>query len=116
MIVEFSNDAIFSISLDDVITSWNRGAENIFGYSAEEIIGSPIFTIIPPERYNERANIHDTILRGEKVEHFETTRIRKDGSQIVVSITTSPMLDANGKITGNSVIARDVIARDVNVL
>jgi PAS domain S-box-containing protein len=111
MIVEFSNDAIFSISLDDVITSWNRGAENIFGYSAEEIIGSPIFTLIPTERHSERARIQSTILRGEKLDHFETTRIRKDGSHIVVSITTSPMLDANGNITGNSVIARDVIER-----
>jgi PAS domain S-box-containing protein len=111
MIVEFSNDAIFSVSLDDVITSWNRGAEDLFGYPAGEIIGSTVFTIIPMERYHERANIYDTILRGEKVEHFETTRIRKDGSQIDVSITTSPMLNLNGHVTGNSVIARDVTGR-----
>jgi PAS domain S-box-containing protein len=111
MIVEFSHDAIFSVSLDDVITSWNRGAEDIFGYSAGEIIGSPVFTIIPTDRHHERVNILDTILRGEKVEHFETTRIRKDGSQLDVSITTSPMLNINGHITGNSVIARDVTER-----
>jgi PAS domain S-box-containing protein len=111
MIVEFSNDAIFSITLDDIITSWNRGAENIFGYSAGEIIGSPIFTIIPTDRYHERVHIQKSIQRGENVEHFETTRIRKDGSQILVSITTSPMLNAEGKITGNSVIAREVTAR-----
>lgn len=111
MIVESSNDAIFSISLDDVITSWNRGAENIFGYSAGEIIGSQIFTILPAERYGERHQILQTILGGEQVQHFETIRIRKDGSQIYVSITTSPLLDADGKIIGNSVIARDVTER-----
>jgi PAS domain S-box-containing protein len=116
MIVEFSNDAIFSISLDDVITSWNRGAENIFGYTAEEIIGNPIFMLIPPECNLERAHIRDTIRLGEKVEHFGTTRIRKDGSQIVVSITTSPILNAHKEITGNLVIARDVLAKDVTVL
>jgi PAS domain S-box-containing protein len=107
-IVECSNDAIFSISLNDDITSWNRGAENIFGYSAGEIIGSKIFTLIPTERHHERTRIQKTIQSGKKVEQFETTRIKKDGSQILVSITTSPMLDADGNITGNSVIARDV--------
>jgi PAS domain S-box-containing protein len=111
MIVEYSNDAIFSITLDDIITSWNRGAESIFGYSAGEIIGSPIFTLIPTDRHHERVHIQKTIQLGEKVEHFETTRIRKDGSQILVSITTSPMLNAAGKITGNSVIAREVTDR-----
>jgi PAS domain S-box-containing protein len=116
MIVEFSNDAIFSISLDDVITSWNRGAENIFGYTAEEIIGNPIFMLIPPECNHERTHIRDTIRLGEQVEHFGTTRIRKDGSQIVVSITTSPILNAHREITGNLVIARDVLAKDVTVL
>lgn len=111
MIVESSNDAIFSISLDNIITSWNRGAENVFGYSAREIIGSHIFTIIPPERYAERSQILQTILSGEQVKHFETTRTRKDGRQIFVSLTTSPILDADGKIIGNSVIARDVTER-----
>lgn len=111
LIVESSNDAIFSISLDDVIMSWNRGAENIFGYSAREIIGSQIFTIIPAERFGERSQILQTILSGERVHHYETTRNRKDGRQIYVSITTSPLLDADGKIIGNSVIARDVTER-----
>lgn len=111
MIVESSNDAIFSISLDDVITSWNRGAENIFGYTASEIIGSHIFTLIPAYRYGERAQILQKILKGEQIQHFETTRIRKDGTQIYVSITTSPLLNANGKTIGNSVIARDVTER-----
>ncbi len=111
MIVESSNDAIFSISLDGVITSWNRGAENVFGYSAGEIIGNQIVTIIPAERYDERSRILQTILGSGQVNDFETTRIKKDGSQIQVSITTSPIRDADGKITGNSVIARDVTER-----
>jgi len=93
MIVESSNDAIFSVSLDHVITSWNRGAENIFGYSASEIIGRPIFTIFPADRYSERFEIMQTIMNGEQVRHFETTRLRKDGRQIYVSITTSPLLN-----------------------
>ena len=111
MIVESSKDAIFSISLEDVITSWNRGAEVVFGYTAKEIIGSKIFTLLPAERYDERSQILQKILNGEQVEHFETVRIRKDGSQIYVSITTSPLLNADGKIIGNSVIARDVTER-----
>ncbi|MDD2581248.1 MAG: EAL domain-containing protein [Desulfuromonadaceae bacterium] len=111
MIVESSNDAIFSISLDGAITSWNRGAEKVFGYSSDEIVGRQIFTIMPPERYDERARVLQTILSGEQLQFFETTRIKKDGSRIYVSITTSPMLDADGKIIGNSVIARDVTER-----
>ncbi|MBC7962623.1 MAG: EAL domain-containing protein [Steroidobacteraceae bacterium] len=111
LIVESSSDAIYSISLDDVITSWNRGAENIFGYSASEIIGSQIFTVIPSDRCGERHRILQTILSGEHVQHFETSRVRKDGTQIHVSITTSPLLNTDGKIIGNSVIARDVTER-----
>lgn len=111
MIVESSNDAIFSISLDGVITSWNSGAETVFGYSAREIIGSHIFTIIPAERYSERSQILQAIMGGDQVRHFETIRIKKDGSLIYVSITTSPILDANGNVVGNSVIARDVTER-----
>ncbi len=111
MIVESSHDAIFSISMDNVITSWNRGAEKIFGYTAAEIIGSQIFTLIPADRSDERSHIMQKILRDEQVRHFETVRIRKDGSPIYVSITTSPLLDVDGKIIGNSVIARDVTER-----
>jgi len=111
MIVESSDDAIFSVSLDDTITSWNRGAENVFGYSASEIIGRTIFTLIPPERYDERSHILQKIMNGERLQHFETVRIKKDGSRINVSITTSPLLNANGKVIGNSVIARDVTER-----
>lgn len=110
-IVESSNDAIFSVSRDDIIISWNKGAEKIFGYAAREIIGRPIYTIMPPERYGERAQIMQAILKGEELRHFETTRLRKDGSQIYVSLTASPILAADGKIIGNSVIARDVTER-----
>jgi len=108
MIVESSHDAIFSLSPDEVITSWNRGAENILGYSAGEIIGCRVFTIIPAEIYQERSRIKQTILNGEQADHFETRCIKKDGSLIYASITTSPLLDAAGKTVGNSVIARDV--------
>jgi len=111
MIVEASNDAIFSIALDDTITSWNKGAEKIFGFSAKEIIGQPIFTLLPPERYDERAEILQSILKGEELCHFETTQLKKDGNEIYVSLSTSPILAANGKIIGNSVIARDVTER-----
>jgi diguanylate cyclase (GGDEF)-like protein/PAS domain S-box-containing protein len=108
MIVETSYDAIFSVSLDSVITSWNRGAENIFGHSARDIIGEHVFTIIPSDRHNERSHILQAILKGEQVEHYQTTRVKKDGTHIYVSITASPLLNAEGEITGNSVIARDV--------
>jgi diguanylate cyclase (GGDEF)-like protein/PAS domain S-box-containing protein len=110
-IVESSNDAIFIVSLDDVITSWNRGGEDIFGYTAGEIIGRQIFTIIAAECYGEISRILQTILNGEQVRHYETTCVRKDGSRIYVSFTTSPFLNADGKIIGNSVIARDVTER-----
>jgi len=111
MIVESSTDAIFSISLGGCITSWNRGAENIFGYTSSEIIGSQIFTIIPIERYDERFQILQAIQSGAQVRDFETTRVKKDGSLIYVSLITSPIEDADGKIVGNSVIARDVTER-----
>jgi diguanylate cyclase (GGDEF)-like protein/PAS domain S-box-containing protein len=111
LIVESSNDGIFSISLDHAITSWNKGAENIFGFCAAEIIGKPVFTIIPVQRRAERSQILEMILRGEELQHYETTRTRKDGREIYVSITTSPMLSAEGMIVGNAVIARDVTER-----
>jgi PAS domain S-box-containing protein len=107
-IVENSNDAIFSISLDDMITSWNRGAENIYGYQADEIIGKSIYTLIPADRHHERVTIQKTIQQDKKIEQFETNRLKKGGEQVLVSITTSPMRDSNGQISGNSVIARNV--------
>ena len=107
-IVESSDDAIVGKTLDGIITSWNRGAERIFGYSAEEMIGEPISRMVPPERRDELATILATIRRGERVNHFASERVRKDGRRIDVSLTVSPIRDRNGGIIGASKIARDI--------
>jgi PAS domain S-box-containing protein len=107
-IVESSDDAIVSKNLDGVITSWNKGAERVFGYSAEEAIGQPITIVIPYDRQDEEPTILTRIRRGERIEHFETIRQRKNGSLIVVSLSVSPLKDAEGKIVGASKIARDI--------
>ena len=107
-IVEFSADAIVSKNLDGIITSWNRGAERVFGYTAEEVIGQPITIVIPQDRQDEERMILTRIRRGERIEQFETVRQRKHGSLIVVSLTVSPVKNAEGKIVGASKIARDI--------
>ena len=107
-IVESSDDAIVSKNLDGIITSWNRSAERIFGYSAEEAIGQPITIVIPQDRRDEERTILTRIRRGERIEHFETVRQRKHGSLIVVSLTVSPVKDAVGRIVGAAKIARDI--------
>jgi PAS domain S-box-containing protein len=107
-IVESSDDAIVSKNLDGIITSWNRGAERIFGYTAEEAVGQPITMVIPQDRQNEERAILTRIRRGERIDHFETVRQRKHGSLIVVSLTVSPVKDDEGKIVGASKIARDI--------
>ena len=107
-IVESSDDAIVSKNLDGIITSWNRSAERIFGYTAEEAIGQPITIVIPQDRRDEERTILTRIRRGERIEHFETVRQRKHGSLIVVSLTVSPVKDAEGKIVGAAKIARDI--------
>ena len=107
-IVESSDDVIVSKNLDGIILSWNRGAERVFGYSAEEAIGHPITIVIPKDRQNEEHEILTRIRRGEPVDHFETVRQRKDGSLITVSLTISPVKNAEGKIVGASKIARDI--------
>ncbi|MBC7930535.1 MAG: PAS domain S-box protein, partial [Rubrivivax sp.] len=107
-IVESSDDAIISMSVDGTIQSWNAGAEKSFGYTARELIGSPITTLIPPERTGEELQIIERIKRGERIEHFETVRVRKDGSALDVSLTFSPIKDIHGQITGISKIARDI--------
>jgi PAS domain S-box-containing protein len=107
-IVESSDDAIVSKNLDGIITSWNSGAERVFGYSAREAIGQPITLVIPEERHNEEREILTRIRRGERIDHFETVRQRKDGGPITVSLTVSPVKDASGKIVGASKIARDI--------
>ena len=106
--VENSDDAIVSKSLDGIITSWNKGAEHVFGYAAEEAIGQPITILIPKDRQNEEREILTHIRRGEGIVHFETVRQRKHGSLIAVSITVSPVKNAEGKIIGASKIARDI--------
>lgn len=107
-IVDSSDDAIVSKTLDGVITSWNRGAERIFGYTAEEAIGQHITLIIPRERHPEEADVLAHIRRGEKVDHFETIRQTKDGRRLDISLTVSPVRDGNGKIIGASKVARDI--------
>jgi PAS domain S-box-containing protein len=107
-IVESSDDAIISKNLDGVIASWNRGAERIFGYTAEEAVGQPITIVIPQDRQDEERNILSRVRRGERIDHFETVRQRKHGSLITVSLTVSPVRNAGGKIVGASKIARDI--------
>jgi PAS domain S-box-containing protein len=113
-IVQSSDDAIVSKSLDGIITSWNKGAERVFGYSASEAIGQPITLVIPEDRQSEEREILMRIRRGERIDHFETIRQRKHGSLIVVSLTVSPVKDANGKIVGASKIARDITEQKKN--
>ncbi len=110
-IVESSDDAIVSKNLDGVITSWNAGAERVFGYSAAEAIGQPITIVIPQDRHDEERTILARIRRGERIDHFETLRQRKDGSLIVISLTVSPVKDPEGRIVGASKIARDITER-----
>ncbi len=107
-IVECCDDAIIGKTLDGIITSWNRGAERLFGHAAAETIGRSILLLIPPERRDEEATILSRLCRGERIEHFETQRITKSGEQIDVSLTVSPIRDARGRIVGASKIARDI--------
>ncbi len=110
-IVESSQDAIVSKDLTSKITSWNRGAQIVFGYTAEEMIGQSVMILIPPDRQNEEAVILERIRMGERIEHFETVRVRKDGAFINVSLSISPIREAGGKIVGASKIARDITER-----
>ena len=110
-IVDSSDDAIVSKDLNGTIATWNTGAERIFGYVAEEVVGKPITILIPAERRQEEDEILDHIRHGERVEHFETVRIRKDGSSVDISLTVSPVRNSAGKIIGASKIARDITER-----
>lgn len=107
-IVESSDDAIVSKDLEGRITSWNRAAENLFGYKADEVLGSSITILIPPNRQNEEVEILAKIKSGEPIQHYETVRMRKDGSQVEVSLSVSPMRDAAGLVLGAAKIARDI--------
>lgn len=110
-IVESSQDAILSKNLDGIIISWNRGAELLFGYTAQEVIGKSVLLLFPADRVDEEASILARLRRGERIEHYETVRRRKDGSLLDVSLTVSPILDASGKVIGASKIARDITDR-----
>jgi PAS domain S-box-containing protein len=107
-IVESSDDAIASKDLKGIVTSWNSGAQRLFGFSAEEMIGQPITKIIPPELLPDEDRIISTVARGERIDHFETVRLRKDGETVDVSLTVSPVRDETGKIIGAAKIARDI--------
>jgi PAS domain S-box-containing protein len=109
-VVQSSDDAIISKTLDGTITAWNRGAEKVFGYSAEEAVGKPMTLLLPPERADEESDILERVSRGESVHHFDTVRVRKDGKKIDVSVTISPVVDSTGVIVGASKIARDITA------
>ena len=110
-IVSSSDDAIASKTLEGIVTSWNQGAERLFGWPAEEIIGKSITVLIPEERLSEEKEILARVVRGERIDHFETIRQRKDGRRIDVSLTVSPVRDPSGRIIGASKIARDITER-----
>ena len=110
-IVDSSNDAIVGKNLDSIVTSWNAGAERIFGYSAKEMIGGPITRIIPPDRLQEERQIIERVKRGETVEHFDTVRLTRERHLIDVAVTVSPIRDKRGKIVGASKVARDISER-----
>ncbi|HEX5606129.1 MAG TPA: PAS domain S-box protein, partial [Candidatus Binatia bacterium] len=110
-LVESSDDAIVAKDLDGIVKSWNPAAERLFGYTAAEIVGKPITTIIPPDRSDEESRILEQIRRGERIEHYDTVRQRKDGSPVEISLTISPIKDAHGKIIGASKIAREITKR-----
>lgn len=109
-IVESSDDAIISKSLNGIITSWNAGAERIFGYTAEEAIGQPVLMLVPTDRKDEEPKILARLRLGERFEHFETVRVRKNGQEFPISLTISPMRDHSGTVVGASKIARDITA------
>ena len=110
-IVESSNDAIVSITLDGKITSWNAAAERLFGYRADEVIGRSIMTFIPPERQAEEEEILSRLRRDEQVEHYDAVRLTKTGRPIDVSLTLSPIRDKSQRIVGASKVVRDVSSR-----
>ncbi|MGD9740599.1 MAG: PAS domain S-box protein, partial [Bauldia sp.] len=110
-IVSSSEDAIVSKTLDGTIMTWNAGATRIFGYEAEEMIGRSVLTIVPPELHAEEADILARLSRGERIEHFDTIRVAKDGRRLNISLTVSPVRDRRGVIVGASKVARDITER-----
>ena len=110
-IVESSDDAIVSKDLNGIITSWNRGAERLFGHTPDEVIGKPITILIPADRMDEEPRILERLRQGERIDHYDTVRRRKDGSLIDISLTVSPLKDADGRVIGASKIARNITER-----
>ena len=110
-IVECSDDAIIAKDLAGNISNWNAGAERLYGYTAAEAIGRPITMLIPPERHHEEEMILERVRRGERIQHYETVRLRRDGTRLDVSLSVSPIVDARGRIVGASKIARDITAQ-----
>jgi PAS domain S-box-containing protein len=110
-IVDSSDDAIISKNLDGTITTWNKGAERIFGYSPDEAVGRHITMIIPPDRHDEETTILGRLKRGERIDHYETVRLHKNGTALDISLTISPLKDGAGRVVGASKVARDVTER-----
>src|SRR6185503_5037418 len=106
--VETTDDAVISKDLNGIITSWNPAAERLYGYKAEEVIGKPVAVLIPAEWPDEESKILARIRRGERIDHYETVRVAKDGRRLDVSLTVSPIHEATGRIVGASKIARDI--------
>ena len=107
-LVQSSNDAIYSKDEKALITSWNPAAERLYGYEAAEVIGRPISILVPDERRGEELDILGQILEGHRVQHYETRRVRKDGSPVEVSVSVSPVYDSKGRVVEAAVIARDI--------
>jgi PAS domain S-box-containing protein len=110
-IVESSDDAIIAKDLNGIITSWNKGAERLYGYTAAEVVGQPVTILIPADRRDEEPTILERLRRGERIDHYETVRQRKDGTIVDISLTVSPIIEADGTIIGASKIARDISER-----
>ena len=110
-IVDSTGDAVTSKALDGTILSWNAGAEQLYGYPAAEILGQSVAGLVPDELHDEMWAKLERVVRGERVERYETTRIRRDGTAVEVAITESPVLDADGRVVAISVIARDITGR-----
>jgi PAS domain S-box-containing protein len=113
-VVESSDDAIISKNLDGIIATFNKGAEKLFGYKAEEVVGKPVTILMPPDRQHEEPEILARIRRGERLDHYETVRRRKDGTLVDISLTVSPVKDDQGRIVGASKIARDITERKLS--
>ncbi len=113
-VVEFTEDAVITKSLDGMISSWNTGAEQIYGYTAAEVIGKHISILSPPQLHDEIEELIERIKNGERIQHYETLRIRKDGSIIIISATLSPIFDTSGKLVAISTIARDITEKKNN--